>query len=90
MGSLALLPLGFALAGPLAAGSSPQLVLGVGAAITFGLMAVAIVPRSTRELAGAGSAEQLAGDVRVEAGGEAEVAHVDPLIGVVHERRGLK
>jgi len=86
MGSLALLPLGFALA----AGSSPQLVLGVGAAITFGLMALAIVPRSTRELAGGGSAEQLAGDVREEGGGETEVAHVDPLVGVVHKRRGLE
>ncbi len=52
MGALALLPLGFALAGPLAAASSPQLVLGVGAAITFGLLAIAILPRSTRELAG--------------------------------------
>ena len=34
MGSLALLPVGFALAGPLAAASSAQLVLGVGAAVT--------------------------------------------------------
>lgn len=90
MGSLALLPLGFALAGPLAARSSPQLVLGVGAAITFALMGLAIVPRSTRELASGRSAEQPAGDVREEGGGEAEVSHVDPLIGVVHKRRGLE
>jgi len=90
MGSLALLPLGFALAGPLAAASSPQLVLGVGAAITFGLMAVAIVPRTTRQLAGGGSTEQLAGDIREEGAGKSEVAHVDPLIGVVHKRGGLQ
>ena len=90
MGSLALLPLGFAIAGPIAAATSPQLVLGGGAAITFGLLAAALLPRSTRELAREDSAEELAGDVGEERGREAEVAHVDPLIGAVHQRRGFE
>ena len=35
------------------------------------------------------NAEQFAGDVCVEASGEAEIAHVDPLVGVVDQRRCL-
>jgi hypothetical protein len=92
MGSLALLPVGFALAGPLAAALGTRLVLGVGAVITAGLLAAALLPRSTRALNGrprAGSAEQVAGDVGVELGREPEVADVDSLVGVVDERSRL-
>ncbi len=52
MGSLALLPLGYLIAGPLASAFGAQLVLGVGSAIGIVLLLVALVPRSTRELAG--------------------------------------
>jgi predicted MFS family arabinose efflux permease len=94
MGSLALLPLGFALAGPLAATFGARTVLGVGAAVALVALLLALLPRSTRELPGEGrrprSAQQLAGDVGKEGRGEAEVANVDPLIGVVHKRSGLE
>ena len=94
MGSLALLPLGFALAGPLAATFGARTVLGVGAAVALVALVLALLPRSTRELPGEGrrprSAQQLAGDVGKEGRGEAEVADVDPLVGVVHKRRGLE
>jgi MFS family permease len=50
MGSLALLPLGFALAGPLARALGARAVLAVGAIITSGLLLLALLPRSTREL----------------------------------------
>ena len=94
MGSLALLPLGFAIAGPLAAALGARTVLGVGAAAALVVLVLALVPRGTRGLvddgADAGSAEQVADDVAVEAGREAEVADVDPLVGVVHQRRGLE
>lgn len=91
MGSLALMPLGFALAGPLAATFGARAVLGVGSAIAFVGIALALLPRSTRELPGRQpSAQQLAGDVEVELGREPEVADVDPLVGVVHQRRGLQ
>ena len=90
MGSLALLPVGFALAGPLAASTSPQLVLGVGAVITVALIAAALLPRATRELSGEDSAEELAGEIEEERGREAEVADVDALVGVVHQGRGLQ
>ena len=88
MGSLALLPLGFAIAGPLASVFGARVVLGVGSAVGLVLLLVALVPRSTRELGP--SAEQLAGDVGVEAGREAEVADVDPLVSAVHEWGRLK
>lgn len=52
MGSLALLPLGYLLAGPLAGAFGARTVLGVGSAIGLGLLLLALVPRSTRELAG--------------------------------------
>ncbi len=57
MGSLALLPAGFAIAGPLAAAFGARTVLGVGSAIGMVLLLIALVPRSTRELGGAPSAE---------------------------------
>jgi predicted MFS family arabinose efflux permease len=89
MGSLALLPLGFAVAGPLAGALGARSVLAVGAAVALAMLVLALVPRGTRELAGDGSAEQADDDVAVEAGREAEVAHVDALVGVVHKGSGL-
>jgi predicted MFS family arabinose efflux permease len=93
MGSLALLPLGFAIAGPLAGALGARTVLAVGAAVALVMLVAAMVPRATRELVDdgevPGSAEQLDDDVAVEAGGEAEVAHVDPLVGVMHKRSGV-
>jgi len=52
MGSLALLPVGQIIAGPLAAQFGAREVLGVGALIGLGLLGVALLPRSTRELRG--------------------------------------
>jgi predicted MFS family arabinose efflux permease len=93
MGSLALLPLGFAIAGPLAGALGARTVLAVGAAIALAVLLAAMVPRGTRDLVDdgtdAGSAEQFADDVAVEAGGEAEIADVDALVRVVHERGRL-
>jgi hypothetical protein len=48
MGSLALLPVGFAVAGPLAAALGARTVLGVGAAAAFVMLTLALLPRSTR------------------------------------------
>ena len=112
MGSLALLPLGFALSGPLASLFGARTVLGVGGAIgVFAVLAharpalhptphgrtggrfsgVARQPKgnSSTQLSRVSSAEQLAGQVRVEARRVAQVAHVDALVGVVHQRLGL-
>jgi MFS family permease len=89
MGSLALLPVGFLLAGPLAGALGARTVLGVGSLVGIALLLVALAPRSTRELSGA-SAQQLAGDVGVEARGETQVPDVDPLIGVMHKRSHLQ
>jgi predicted MFS family arabinose efflux permease len=89
MGSLALLPLGFAIAGPLASAWGARTVLGVGAAAAVVLLLLALVPGSTRRLAGDGSAEQLEDDVAEKGRGEAEIANVDALVGVMHERGGL-
>jgi MFS family permease len=50
MGSLALLPVGFAVAGPLAAALGARTVLGVGAAVAFVMLVLALLPRSTRAL----------------------------------------
>ena len=86
MGSLALLPLGYLAAGPLANQFGASTVLGVGSAIGLVLLLVGLLPRSVRELGGESSAEQPASDVNVEAAREAEVTHVDPLVGVVNER----
>jgi MFS family permease len=72
MGSLALLPLGYLLAGPLAGALGVRTVLGFGAVIGTLLLVVALAPRSTRELGGARSgAQQLTRDIAVEARGEA-------------------
>jgi MFS family permease len=50
MGSLALLPVGYLVAGPLASALGARTVLGVGSAIGAVLLALALLPRSTREL----------------------------------------
>ncbi|MDQ6810351.1 MAG: MFS transporter, partial [Actinomycetota bacterium] len=50
MGSAALLPVGYLVAGPLASAFGARTVMGVGAVIGLGLLALALVPRSTREL----------------------------------------
>jgi predicted MFS family arabinose efflux permease len=50
MGSLALLPVGFATAGPLAGVVGARLVLGVGGAIGVVMSLLTLIPRSTREL----------------------------------------
>jgi MFS family permease len=52
MGSLALLPVGYALAGPLASAFGARTVLGIGSVIGLVLLGLALVPRSTRELSG--------------------------------------
>jgi MFS family permease len=77
MGSLALLPLGYLLAGPLAELFGARIVLGVGSAIGLALLALGLASRSVRELgdeipAGAfASPEQFAREVGIEAGSEA-------------------
>jgi MFS family permease len=72
MGSLALLPVGYLIAGPLANALGPRTVLGVGSAIGFVLLLLALIPRSTRELRGEPAlTQQFARDVRVEARGKA-------------------
>ncbi len=50
MGSLALLPLGFALSGPLASLFGARTVLGVGGAIGVFAVLLTLVPHSTRHL----------------------------------------
>ena len=52
LGSLALLPLGFAIAGPLAGAWGARTVLSVGAAVALVMLLAAILPRGTRELLG--------------------------------------
>jgi MFS family permease len=74
MGSLALLPVGYVLAGPLAGALGARTVLGVGSAIGIVLLGLALVPRSTRELGAprrASVTEQLARDVGIETRSEA-------------------
>jgi predicted MFS family arabinose efflux permease len=73
MGSLAFLPIGYLLAGPLADALGARTVLGFGSAVGLVLLALGLAPRETRELgaSAARSAEQLARDVGVEARGEA-------------------
>jgi MFS family permease len=88
MGSLALLPLGYVLSGPLAGAVGARTVLGVGSVIGIGLLVIGVLPRQTRALSLAVvPAEEFAGDVGVGLRGEAEVAHVDTLVGAVDERR---
>lgn len=50
MGSLALLPLGFAVSGPLAAAAGSSTVLLAGAGVTAGLILLGVAPRETRAL----------------------------------------
>ncbi|HZU39589.1 MAG TPA: MFS transporter [Solirubrobacteraceae bacterium] len=50
MGSLAFLPFGYLLAGPLASAFGARTVLGAGSAIGLGLLALGLLPRETREL----------------------------------------
>jgi MFS family permease len=50
MGSLALLPLGYVLCGPLADLLGRRTVLGLGGAFGPALLAIGLLPRSTREL----------------------------------------
>ncbi len=91
MGSLALLPLGFVLGGPLAAAVGAQTVLAVGSVIGIVLLVIGVLPRQTRELSLLHvPVEQLASDVGVGLGGEAEVADVDALVGAVDERGGVQ
>jgi MFS family permease len=84
MGSLALLPLGYIVAGPLAAAAGARTVLAVGSAIGLVLLLLGVLPRATRQLGDGGptpagaagraaghSLEQLLGEVGVEARGEA-------------------
>jgi MFS family permease len=52
MGSLALLPVGYFVAGPLAAAFGARTVLGVGSGIGLVLLLTALIPRSTRTLSG--------------------------------------
>jgi MFS family permease len=59
MGSAALLPVGYLVAGPLASAFGARTVLGVGAVIGLGLLALALLPTSTRELTAAEGAGQL-------------------------------
>jgi len=51
MGSLALLPLGYLLAGPLGALVGDRRLLMIGGLVGAGAMALALLPRSTRALA---------------------------------------
>jgi MFS family permease len=70
MGSLALLPVGYLLAGPLADALGARTVLGLGCVIGLVLLAVGLMPRSVRELGNGdseSSAEELPGEVVVEA-----------------------
>jgi MFS family permease len=50
MGSLALLPLGYALAGPLSSAVGASTVLAVGSIVGMVLLVIGILPRQTREL----------------------------------------
>ncbi len=50
MGSLALMPLGYAIAGPLATALGPRVVLGAGGAVALGLLCLGLAPQSTRTL----------------------------------------
>lgn len=100
MGSSALLPIGFLVAGPVAAALGAQLVLGVGGAIGFLLLGLALLPRSTRELRSPRrtpvapgtltSPEQLAGELQIAVSRQPEIANVDPFVGAVHERAAVE
>jgi MFS family permease len=53
MGSLALLPVGYFVAGPLAGALGARTVIGVGSVLGAVMLALALTPRSTRQLRGA-------------------------------------
>jgi MFS family permease len=59
MGSLALVPIGFLVAGPLANAFGAREVLGVGAVLGVLMLLLALLPRSTRDLSGPTSAGEL-------------------------------
>jgi MFS family permease len=109
MGSLALLPVGYLVAGPLAATFGARWVLGVGSVVGLVMVAAGLLSRSVRDLGQGGleatdetplavgrppaataSAEEVARHVRIERGRVAEIPDVNPLVGVVDERRGLE
>jgi MFS family permease len=71
MGSLALLPVGYLIAGPLASAFGARVVLGVGSVIGIGLLLLGLVPRETRELRGASSGEEAPRDIGIELRSEA-------------------
>ncbi len=50
MGSLALMPVGFLVAGPLASALGLRVVLGVGSILGFAALGAALMQRATREL----------------------------------------
>ena len=85
MGSLALLPVGYLLVGPLAGAFGARTLLVIGCAIGVVLLVLGLAPRETRELGAdeALSGEQLPRNIRVEVRSEAQVADVDPLVGAV-------
>jgi MFS family permease len=59
MGSLALVPVGYLVAGPLANAFGAREVLGIGGVIGLLLLALSLLPRSTRELSGPATAAEL-------------------------------
>jgi hypothetical protein len=72
MGSLALLPLGYALAGPLAESLGARHVLLVGSIIGLGMLCLTLLPRETRQL-GQGGLDDSDESGRVEATGDSLV-----------------
>lgn len=60
MGSLALVPIGYLVAGPLANAFGAREVLGIGGVLAIFMLALALLPRSTRELGGPSAAGDLA------------------------------
>jgi MFS family permease len=59
MGSLALVPVGYLVAGPLANAFGAREVLGIGGVVGVLLLALSLLPRSTRELSGPATAAEL-------------------------------
>jgi predicted MFS family arabinose efflux permease len=77
MGSLALLPLGFAIAGPLAGAMGARTVLAIGAAAALAMLGLALVPRGTRGLVDDGT-DGTDGAARAVGEGAARAADADP------------